>query len=127
MADAGRTVLIVDDDPMARELLKAVLAGCGITQVLSAGDGEEGLEVLAQAAPPPDLVISDIDMPRMDGWSFARRVRMGAVEACRDVPIFMLTANNSDRNQQKAAIHKISGYLVKPPTPDSVRGMLSGL
>ncbi|SDG78461.1 two-component system, chemotaxis family, response regulator CheY/two-component system, chemotaxis family, sensor histidine kinase and response regulator WspE [Roseospirillum parvum] len=120
-------VLIVDDDPLARELLTAVLAGCGVSRVLSAGDGEAALAVLAQATPPPALIISDIDMPRLDGWSLARRVRMGAVEACREVPIVMLTANNSDRNQQKAAIHKITAYLVKPPTPDAVKGILSSL
>jgi CheY-like chemotaxis protein len=125
MTTSDKTVMIVDDDPLARELLTAVLNACGITRVLSAGDGEEGLAVLAGADPAPALIITDIDMPRMDGWSLARRVRMGAVDGLKDIPIIMLTANNTERNQQKAEFHRIEGYLVKPPTPDTVGQFLS--
>ena len=122
---ADKTVLIVDDDPLALQLLTAILKSCGVDSVLTAPDGEAALSVLEQAAPDPVLIISDIDMPKLNGWSFARRVRMGAVERVKDIPFFLLTANNSDENQQKATFHKINGYLLKPPTPDAVKKVLA--
>lgn len=126
MTDA-LTVLIVDDDPMALQLLSAVLSTSGVTSIITACDGEDAIAKLEATEQSPALVISDIDMPKMDGWSLARRLRMGAVEAYKTVPIFMLTANNSDQNQQKASYHKINGYMVKPPTMEAVAEVLASV
>ncbi len=72
---AGRTVLVVDDDPSVRELVRAVLTGHGF-RVLEAGDGDEGLEVIRLRGDDIDVVLLDLTMPRMDGVEAFRQLRL---------------------------------------------------
>ena len=80
-------VLVIDDDLALREVLSRRLDMAGHT-VIDAGDGEEGLERLAEGV---DLVMTDVDMPRIDGFEFLMRMR--AESKYRDVPVIVMTAH----------------------------------
>ena len=81
-------ILVVDDDPNIRELIRLILKKEGF-DVLDAEDGKDALEKLENSK--TDLIVLDIMMPNMDGWEFCREVR----SFC-DMPILMLTAKGRD-------------------------------
>ena len=83
---APKTIMTVDDSPSMRMLLRAALTDLGYT-VIEAEDGVHALETLA-ASPEPDLLITDINMPRMDGFGLIAEVREGGR---RNLPILVLT------------------------------------
>ncbi|OEJ67173.1 response regulator [Magnetovibrio blakemorei] len=118
-------VLIVDDDVFARHILTRVLEQLGVVQILEAEDGEKALALMAETEHTIGLIITDISMPEIDGWSFARRVRYGAVERFKGLPILMLTGNDTDANAQKARTHKINGFVVKPPQAETLSPLIS--
>ena len=118
-------LLIVDDEAMARKLLRMILEKMCVAEIVEAHDGEEALQFLSADEGRIDLVISDIHMPKLDGWELARRLRYGAVERYKDIPILMLTGNPSDKNTRKARIHKISGFIVKPAKKDSLASLIA--
>lgn len=102
-------VLVVDDDAMVRELLKLTLEGAGCN-VAVAGDGRQALE--ACEASRPDLIVSDIEMPGMDGLELLKTVR--GDDRLRDVPMIML----SRRGEMADVVHGLSlgadDYIAKP-------------
>lgn len=118
-------VLIVDDDVFARKILTRVLEQLDVTQILEAENGEQALALMAETEQNINLIITDISMPEIDGWSFARRVRYGAVERFKSLPILMLTGNDTDANAQKARTHKINGFVVKPPKVETLSPLIS--
>ncbi|MGN6599424.1 MAG: response regulator, partial [Actinomycetes bacterium] len=87
---SGRTVLVVDDDEMVLSLVTAGLAASGL-QVVTATDGLEALSVLATLV--PDAIVSDVNMPGMDGFALVSRLR--ADSATRSVPLVFLTSRSS--------------------------------
>lgn len=111
------SVLVVDDEDFSRSLVSRVLNQIGIKAVTTVGDGTEALAALAEAGATYDLVISDIEMPEMDGYELVRKIRLGAVAAYKAVPILILTGKDTDKNVQRARFHKINGFIVKPPDP----------
>jgi len=108
------TVLVVDDEEFALKLAGKVLDSIGIGQVLTASDGQQALDLMADTTEDINLIISDISMPELDGYAFARRVRYGVVPRFKNLPILMLTGHDTELNAQKARTHKINGYVVKP-------------
>jgi CheY-like chemotaxis protein len=82
-------ILLVDDDPGAREALSSILADEGF-QVTCAADGQEALEHL-RSEPPPCLILLDLTMPVMDGWEF--RSAQKKDPALASIPVVVLTAN----------------------------------
>jgi CheY-like chemotaxis protein len=107
----GLRVLVVDDDPDTRELLKAGLGRCG-TEVVTAASAGEALEAIE--ADPPDLLISDIGMPGEDGYELIRKVRARPAEGGGRIPAVALTAyaRVEDRLQALRA-----GYHMHVPKP----------
>lgn len=103
-------ILIVEDDPAIR----AVLAGGMQAQfsTLKARDGEAALEMLAALENPPDVVLTDLMMPRKDGFELAQALRENP--RTRDVPILMLTANADRDFKLKALEFGIDDYVNKP-------------
>lgn len=85
-------VLVVDDSRFSRAMLRRLLEWVGIRTVLEAGDGEQGLALLGETN--ADLVIADVDMPRMDGLEFCRRIR--EVPAWSGLPVLMQISAASD-------------------------------
>ncbi len=102
-------VLAVDDSLTIRELLRACLTNAGF-DVDVAVDGVDGLEKLPDAA--PDVVITDINMPRMNGFEFIDALRGG--DAPSTVPILVLTTESAAELKQKARAAGATGWIVKP-------------
>lgn len=107
-----RTILTVDDSRTIREMLKAALIDAGM-EVVQAEDGVHGLEVLETC--DPDVIITDINMPRMDGFGFIEAVRSS--ERYRAIPILVLTTESADDKKERARRAGASGWIVKPFDP----------
>ena len=118
-------VLCVDDEEFARGLISRLLASIGVNKVIEAENGANALTCLEDSANDIHIIISDIEMPGMNGCEFVRRVRYGVVPRYKDIPILMLTGKDSDKNVRSARIHKINGFLVKPSNADEVRAQMS--
>ena len=109
------TIMTVDDSPSMRMLLKAALTDMGF-KVLEAEDGVQALERLGGAT--PDLLITDINMPRLDGFGLIERVR--EQDRHRNLPILVLTTESSDEKKQRARTAGATGWIVKPFDPDKL-------
>jgi DNA-binding response OmpR family regulator len=99
-------ILVVDDDPTTRELVRGMLERAG-HDVREAGDGRSGLRDLY--ATPPDLVILDVEMPGMDGWTTLERIR-----DLSSVPVLMLTAHETELERVRGLQSGADDYVVKP-------------
>lgn len=107
-----RTVLVVDDDPHIRQLLVFALHKAGL-DTLEAEDGEAGLALAL--ARTPDLVILDINMPRMDGLEVCRRLR-----STNDEPILFLSSRDDEIDRVLGIELGADDYVVKPFSPREV-------
>lgn len=118
-----KRILVVDDSSMTRKMVTSILSREGY-QVDSAGNGLEALERLYQAA--YDLVITDINMPQMDGLEFLRQIRQEAPYS--RLPVLVLSSNSSPEEVQRTLRAGASLYLIKPAPPEklleSVRALL---
>jgi len=109
------TIMTVDDSPSMRMLLRAALTDLGYT-VLEAEDGVQALERLDGVE--PDLLITDINMPRLDGFGLIEKVR--EQDRHRNLPILVLTTESSDEKKQRARSAGATGWIVKPFHPDKL-------
>src|SRR6185503_5480141 len=110
------TILVVDDRQITRELLKTLLSYHD-NRVLEASDGAEALKLIK--AEPPDLIISDILMPTMDGYEFVRQMR--ADPASANIPVIFNTAHYLDREAKALAdACGVSHIIYKPSEPDMI-------
>ena len=107
-----KTVLTVDDSRTMRDMLLFTLTDAGF-RVVQAEDGLHGLEVLR--AETPDVVVTDINMPRMDGFGFIEEVR--GDERYRSVPILVLTTESDAEKKNRARRAGATGWVVKPFDP----------
>ena len=111
----SKTILAVDDSPSMRMLLKASLTAKGYT-VETAEDGVHGLERLGEVA--PDLLITDINMPRMNGIELIEAVR--ARQKYRSLPILVLSTEFSDEKRSRAREAGATGWITKPFDADKL-------
>lgn len=102
-------VLTVDDSASMRALLRAALTSSGF-EVEQAEDGQEALEWLATNE--VDVVLTDINMPRLDGFGLIEKLRESALHAER--PILVLTTESSDEKKMRAKNAGATGWIVKP-------------
>lgn len=102
-------VLAIDDSRTMRNLIGSVLATAGFTYDL-AEDGADGLERFAHS--DPDVVITDINMPKLDGFGFIEGAR--ALQRNRVVPILVLTTESSPEMKARARASGATGWIVKP-------------
>jgi CheY-like chemotaxis protein len=102
-----KTILVVDDDRMSSELVKRKLLDNGY-EVLTAGDGEQALAQLNQK--PVDLILLDVEMPTMNGYTFI--MEKNKIPACTAIPVIVLTGHNEMQPLFKR--HNVRGYLLKP-------------
>ena len=115
----GLRVLIVDDSPVMRNFIKRVLrlSGLEITVVLEAGDGGAALAVLrAQAV---DLVLSDLNMPVMDGEEMIRR--MSDDGTLRRIPVVVVSTDSTHHRMEVMTGYGVRGYIQKPFQPETLR------
>ena len=111
--------LIVDDSSVMRKIVERALrqAGLDARVVHEAGSGAEGLEVLKSK--PVDLILSDINMPTMDGLEFLRQIR--AQNLAEGVPVVMITTESSEEHVKQAIQAGAQGYIRKPFTAEQVK------
>jgi two-component system, chemotaxis family, chemotaxis protein CheY len=110
-----KLVLTVDDSRTMRIMLKMALEEAGFL-VSQAEDGTHGLEVLQQAT--PRVIITDINMPRLDGFGFISEVRKR--EEFRSIPILILTTESDGEKKQRARDLGATGWIVKPFEPSKL-------
>jgi two-component system chemotaxis response regulator CheY len=108
-------VLTVDDSRTMRDMLRLALAG-GDFAVTQAVDGEHGLEVLSESG--ADVIITDINMPKLDGFGFIERVREDA--DYRATPILVLTTESDPEKRARAREAGATGWIVKPFNPEKL-------
>lgn len=111
----SKLILTIDDSPSMRALLKSALDAQGFS-VEGAGDGAEGLTRLR--ALNPDLVITDINMPNMDGFQFIEAAR--GIEEFRGTPILVLSTEFSDEKKGRARAAGATGWITKPFDPEKL-------
>jgi two-component system, cell cycle response regulator DivK len=109
MSMAGEPILIVDDNELNLRLASMLLVGEGY-EVKTAGDAEEALVVLQSFH--PRLILMDLQMPGMDGFELARRLK--ATAATRDIVILALTAYAMKGDEERAREAGCDGYVSKP-------------
>ena len=118
-------VLIVDDSAAIRKILRRVLqqAEIPLGQVYEAGDGCEALESLKQQK--VGLILSDINMPNMDGLQFLTRLK--ANDEWKNVPVVMITTEGSQAKVMEAVQLGARGYVRKPFTAEQIKEKLTGI
>lgn len=115
------TVMIVDDSLTVRKITGRLLSREGY-HVLAAKDGVEALEQMLDVV--PDVMLVDIEMPRMDGFDLTRNVRADA--RLRNVPIIMITSRTADKHRNYAKEIGVNHYLGKPYQEDELMHLISG-
>jgi two-component system, chemotaxis family, chemotaxis protein CheY len=115
----GLRMLIVDDSSVMRKIVARALQQGGVTvgEILEAGNGSEALDIMRNQK--VDLVLSDINMPVMDGLEFVRQLQ--SVENAKGVPVVMITTEGSESHVVQALSCGAKGYIRKPFTPEQVK------
>jgi chemosensory pili system protein ChpA (sensor histidine kinase/response regulator) len=114
------TVMVVDDSLTVRKITGRLLAREGY-QVFTAKDGVDALEQLLDVL--PDVLLVDIEMPRMDGFDFTRNVRADA--RLKDIPIIMITSRTADKHRSYAKEIGVNQYLGKPYQEEELLGLIA--
>ena len=112
-APMPKRILTIDDSKTIRDMLMLTLADAGF-EVLQAVDGQDGLDVLGRER--VDVVITDINMPRMDGYEVIRQMRSNS--AHKTTPILVLTTESEADKKNLARVAGATGWIVKPFDPD---------
>jgi two-component system chemotaxis response regulator CheY len=112
-------VLIVDDSSVMRKIVGRSLRQAGLEgiEVLEASNGSEALSSVRENS--FDLILSDINMPLMDGLEFVRQLR--SIEAAKEIPVVMITTEAGEGHVVQALSLGASGYIRKPFTPDQIK------
>ena len=122
VSSGPKTIMVVDDSVTVRKVTSRVLERKGF-RVVTAKDGIEATDILAQVK--PDLMLLDIEMPRMDGFEVARVVRESEVFA--GLPIIMISSRTGEKHQQRARSLGVNKFLGKPYQEDELLGLLDEL
>jgi two-component system, chemotaxis family, chemotaxis protein CheY len=122
---AAYSVLVVDDEPVARRILIQALRSIGFFRIDQAIDGETALAML-RAGERYDVAISDVGMKPMDGVAFLGRVRAEAAANVRDIPVLFVTGTADAETVRKASGLRPTGYVLKPARPEQLSQRLAG-
>ena len=116
-------LLIVDDSPTMRRVIRktVTLSGVVLSECWEAGDGQEALEILRRH--PIDLILTDINMPRMNGLEMLKE--MQKEERWRKIPVVLITSQDNNEHFREASAWGVKGYLQKPFYPETLRDLLS--
>lgn len=115
--DPDMRVLIVDDFSTMRRIVRNILRQIGLNNVVEADDGTTAWDVLNRDK--IDFIVSDWNMPKMTGIELLRKVRSS--EQFADIPFLMVTAEAQQENIIEAVQAKVSNYIVKPFTADTMK------
>jgi len=115
-----KTVLVVDDSPTMRQMVAFTLSSAGY-QVVEAGNGKEAVGKVTGGT-KPDLVVTDLNMPEMDGISLIKEIRK--MPALKFTPILMLTTEASDDKKKAGQAAGATGWIVKPFNPEQMMAVI---
>lgn len=113
-------ILIVEDSPSMRSIVRATLDLDGY-EVIESADGRQALALLGQVA--PHLIITDLNMPQLDGLTLLREIR--SLPSFRFTPVLILTTESGADVKESARAAGATGWLVKPLDPDQLRRMVA--
>jgi two-component system chemotaxis response regulator CheY len=116
-------IITVDDSSTMRRIIKNTLTKLGFTNILEAANGVEGLDVLAKNN--VDMIITDWNMPEMDGLTFVKTLR--SKEEYKETPILMVTTEAAKEDILTALRSGVNNYVVKPFTPDTLQEKVNKL
>ena len=109
--DLNPLVMIVDDSPSVRQLTSNIVKNAGWTAII-AKDGLEALEILQEIVKLPDIILTDVEMPRMNGYDLLASMKQQ--ENLKAIPVVMITSRSSQKHRQKGVDLGVSDYLSKP-------------
>ncbi len=115
----GKTILTVDDSASIRQMVTFTLKGAGY-DVVEAVDGMDGLAKLGSA--DVQMVITDLNMPKLDGIGFIKKVRANA--KTKFIPVIMLTTESQAEKKQAGKAAGATGWIVKPFKPEQLLGVV---
>ena len=115
--------LVVDDSITVRRIITNTLKTIGFHEVLEATNGKEALAKIEQS--PVDFIITDWNMPEMNGLEFTKSVRADAKVS--SLPILMITTRGTEADVIEALEAKVSSYIVKPFTPQELKEKINGI
>jgi two-component system chemotaxis response regulator CheY len=121
----GVAVLIVEDEPNTRKLIKSLLLQIGIRSILEAADGKTGIDEVIRAR--PTLVLCDVHMQPVDGRAFLARLRSFKVASLAATPVVFLTGDAQTDTVLFAKEHRVNGYLVKPVSLADLRSRIDAV
>lgn len=107
----NNSILVVDDEARMRKLIKDFLVAKGYS-IIEAEDGEKALQIFEENQPKIDLILLDVMMPKLDGWSVLRQIRQTS-----KVPIIMLTARGEEQDELFGFELGVDEYILKPFSP----------
>ncbi|HUI81779.1 MAG TPA: response regulator [Bryobacteraceae bacterium] len=117
----GKVILTVDDSASVRQMVTFTLSDAGYT-VIEAVDGQDALRKLTASV---NMVITDLNMPNLDGIGLIRNVR--ANPACKGLPIVMLTTESQESRKQEGKAAGATGWIVKPFTQQQMLAVVKRL
>ncbi len=110
-AKSEMSVMIVDDSPSVRRIMSAVIAGAG-WQVVTAKDGIEAFELLQNAGELPSVILTNVEMPRMDGYELLATLKRHS--EFKQLPVIIITSRAGEKHRRKALDLGVSEYVTKP-------------
>jgi two-component system chemotaxis response regulator CheY len=110
-----KTIMTVDDSASVRLMVKFTLAELGF-EIVEAVDGSDALRKIEKK--PVQMLITDINMPELDGISLVKKVR--EIPACKFIPIIMLTTESQEEKKREGKKAGATGWIVKPFRPDQL-------
>ena len=119
--------VVVEDEEFSRRAATRILRNLGCREVATAGDGVEALEFMLTSGNSFDVVLSDVEMPRMDGLQLLKTVRTGVRGVSRDIPFIMVTSHTEKHVVGAAFNLDVDFFIVKPVTAKGVKTRLNRL
>jgi CheY-like chemotaxis protein len=112
-------VLVVDDQAPIRQMMRLMLKQFGVAEIALARDGVEAVAALEETV--PRALVTDINMPNMNGLELVKRVRSGDTAAPRDLPILLLTGHGESLLVSTAVALDVDGFVLKPAGPANLK------
>ncbi len=115
-------VLVIEDEPYIRQIIRGLLRTLGVKRIDEAGDGKAGYGEVIRTR--PDVVLCDINMSPVNGLAFLRTLRKSSVASVARTPVIFLTAEKGEEAVIQAVELKVNGYLTKPVSPNDLKNRL---
>ncbi len=113
-------ILVVEDDFFTREVTIKTLEGIGARQISSAPDGHEALTILQEAEWPMDVILVDLEMPRLNGYEFIKKLHSEFEPPLSDTPVIVVSGHSEKRDLDRVRGLGVGLFLLKPITAKQV-------